>query len=485
MSERSTPAAARAAGIVAAVIVAAALVVWAFAWADFIGLDYRVYRMGGQSVVDGDGSLYTRLFGEGEGSLLFTYPPFAALTFTALTLVSAETGAMLFVGLSVVIAAVTSLVITRYLGGFRSLRGVLTHPSALPLAIVGTGLVCLLGPWRETMAFSQVNILLFAMIAADLLSGPHRRVPTGLLTGIAAGVKLTPLVFGLYFLVRGEWKQLFTMAAGFLGTIALGFIFLPSESATYWLQMLRDTGRIGGEGYVDNLSVRGAILHVMGPDFPSTIPWLIVSLLLVAAATYIIRTAQQRGDRFLPMAMTALLMLLISPISWSHHWVWIVVVLAVLAGQAAVLPPALTTYRRAAMVLFVVTLVVFVYSPKTIGLLLGAEDLNSQLTTGWLVASSAGVLCALAVTAFWVLLSRALAHAGGTEAPGAGTEAPATAMGGPSAARSTDVRGGSADDVATDAPDEVSRPGVHAPAGSPASGRAPMNDDADPGPRQT
>ncbi|WP_394248117.1 glycosyltransferase 87 family protein [Arthrobacter pityocampae] len=408
MSQRSAPTTARtrALALVAAVVVAGALAAWAFAWADFIGLDFRVYRMGGQSVVDADGSLYSRSFGEGEGSLLFTYPPFAALAFTVLTLVSAETGAALFVALSVAIAGATSLLVTRYLGGFSAVRDVLRHPIALPLAIAGTGLVCLLGPWRETMAFSQVNIVLFAMIAVDLLSGPHRRMPTGLLTGIAAGIKLTPLVFGLYFLVRGEWKQLFTMAGGFFGTIAVGFLLLPAESLTYWLQMLRDTGRIGGEGYVDNLSVRGAILHFLGPDFPSTVPWLVVSLLLVAATAYVIRVSKQHRDRFLPIAMTSLLMLLISPISWSHHWVWIVVVLAVLAGQAAGLPQSLSAYRTTAAVLFVVTLLVFIYSPKTIGLLFGAEDLNSQLTTGWLMASSAGVFCALAITVFWVLLTR-------------------------------------------------------------------------------
>ncbi|MHA7178847.1 glycosyltransferase 87 family protein [Arthrobacter sp. MDB2-24] len=408
MSQRSTAAGVRALGLVAAGVVAWALMAWAFAWADVIGLDFRVYRMGGQSVVDGDGSLYTRSFGEGEGSLLFTYPPFAALAFTVLTLVSAETGAMLFVWLSILIAAATSLLATRYLGGFRTVRDVVRHPTALPLAIAGTGLVSLLGPWRETMAFSQVNILLFAMIAADLLSGPHRRMPTGLLTGIAAGIKLTPLVFGLYFLVRGEWKQLFTMAAGFFGTIALGFLLLPAESSMYWLQMLRDTGRIGGEGYVDNLSLRGAILHFLGPDFPSTVPWLLISLLLVAATAYIIREARRRADRFLPIAMTSLLMLLISPISWSHHWVWIVVVLAVLAGQAAGHPGELRAYRTTAAALFVLTLLVFIYSPKTIGVLLGADDLDSQLVTGWLMASSAGVFCALAVTVFWVLLSRTL-----------------------------------------------------------------------------
>ncbi|WP_049831151.1 glycosyltransferase 87 family protein [Arthrobacter sp. RIT-PI-e] len=406
MSRRISPGAVRVLGLLVAVAVAWVLTDRALTWGNFIGLDFRVYRMGGQSVVDGDGSLYTRSFGEGEGSLLFTYPPFAALAFTSLTLVSAETGSVLFVALSILVAAGTSLVLTRYLGGFPSIRAVVMHPRAPGWAIAGTGLICLLGPWRETMAFAQINIVLFAMIAADLLSGPHRRAPTGLLTGIAAGIKLTPLVFGLYFLARGEWKQLFTMAAGFLGTIALGFLLLPSESATYWLQMLRDTGRIGGEGYVDNLSVRGTILHFLGSDYPSTVPWLIITVLLIAVTAWVVRTATQRGDRFLPIAVTALLMLLISPISWSHHWVWIVVVLAVLAGQAVSLPEAVRSYRRAAAVLCGVTSVVFLLSPKTIGLLLGAENLDSQETTGWLMASSVGVFCALAVIVFWALLSR-------------------------------------------------------------------------------
>ncbi|MBG6182399.1 alpha-1,2-mannosyltransferase [Arthrobacter sp. CAN_A214] len=428
MRSSSSPPVVRVLTLIAAVVVFAALVLWSLAWANFIGLDFRVYRMGGQSVVDGDGSLYTRSFGEGEGSLLFTYPPFAALLFTALTLVTAETGAAIFVALSVLTALTTAVHAARYLTGLPSVRAVLNHPVALPAAIAGAGLICLLGPWRETMAFAQINILLFALIIVDLLSGPHRRWPTGMLTGIAAGIKLTPLVFGLYFLMRGEWRELRNMAAGFFGTIGLGFLLLPSESAIYWLQMLRDTGRIGGEGYVDNLSVRGAILHFGGPDFPSFLPWLAVSLALVGGAAYVIRGARARNDRFTGMMATALLMLLISPISWSHHWVWIAIILPVLAAQFFSLPESRKAYRYAAGVLFVVTLPVFVYSPKTIGTLLGAEDLNSQLTTGWLMASSAGVFCGLAILVFWALLMRALRPA--ADGSAAGKRATANIAGG-------------------------------------------------------
>lgn len=414
----SSPVAARVLGAAGATAAAALLVVLALASTNFIGLDFRVYRMGGGSVVQGGGTLYTDSFGTGPGSLLFTYPPFAALVFTPLTLVSAEVGAAVFVGLSIAVALLTALFTARYLGRFPGLREVAAHRIALPAAILGAGLICALGPWRETMAFAQINILLFALIIVDLLSGPHRRWPTGVLIGIAAGIKLTPLVFGLYFLARGDWRGLRNMALGFGGTVGLGFLLLPAESLTYWVHMLRDTGRIGGAGYVDNLSVNGAILHFTGPDAAVTVPWLLLSLLLTGAAAFVIRGALHRGDRFTGMAATALLMLLISPISWSHHWIWIALILAVLVGQSLYLPSGLRRYRLAAAALFALTLPVFLYSPKTIGALFGAEDLNSQLPTLWLKASSAGVFCGVAVLVFWVLLTRALRRGDGR--PGSG-----------------------------------------------------------------
>lgn len=91
----------------------------------------------------------------------------------------------------------------------------------------------LLGPWRDTFVFGQINIILMGLILADFaLHGKSRagqiRWPAGLLIGVAAGIKLTPLAFGLYFLVRRDFKALGWMAAGFLGTIAVAWAALPT-----------------------------------------------------------------------------------------------------------------------------------------------------------------------------------------------------------------------------------------------------------------
>jgi alpha-1,2-mannosyltransferase len=131
--------------------------------------------------------------------------------------------------------------------------------AALFLAIVN------LGPWRETLVFGQINILLLGLMAADLLAGNptwRRGLPgSGFLVGVAAGIKLTPLVFGLYFLMRKDWRGLLNMGAGFAFTVLLGWLIRPAESLQFWFQTLADTSRIGGAGYVDNLSIKGALLH--------------------------------------------------------------------------------------------------------------------------------------------------------------------------------------------------------------------------------
>ncbi|MCC9203860.1 glycosyltransferase 87 family protein [Arthrobacter sp. zg-Y769] len=382
----------------------AGLLVWtAFDLSPRHGLDFSVYLSGGQSVIDAAGELYTKSVQyDADSSLLFTYPPFAALVFAVLAPFGQSLGLNIFTGISIAIAAATAVWAVRYVFRRQGAMDVLRHPWLRPLAIAGTGLIVLLGPWRETQAFGQINILLFGLIMADFVI-KKEGWPTGLLTGVAAGLKLTPLVFGLYFLARGDWRGLRNMTYGFLSTFALGFLILPRESRTYWLDLLPDTSRIGGAGYVDNLSIKGAILHFGGPDFPVDLPWLVLSLLAVAATAVIIRIAGNRGQTFTALAATALLMLLISPVSWSHHWVWVALFIPVLARNVMDLGPERQKLRITGLILLASSLVIFIYSPKTIGELFNAPNLDSQLPEPWLMASSAGVFWGIGLLAWWFL----------------------------------------------------------------------------------
>ena len=386
----------------AAVLGAAGLAWLGYLAAPADGLDFRVYLLGGQSVIDARGELYTRSIPNGENPpLMFTYPPFAALLFALLAPFGDSLGFLLFRILSYLLTFLAAVWLTGWFAGRRSALQVLAHPWLRPAAVFGFGLLAALGPWRETIAFGQINILLFLLILGDNLS-PRPGRPTGLLTGIAAGIKLTPLVFGLYYLLRGDWRGLRNMAVGFLATFALGFLVLPRESRTYWGELLPETERIGGPGYVDNLSLRGAIAHIAGPDFPGTGVWLVLAAAALAAVAVLIRRADLAGRPMTALSATALLMLLVSPVSWSHHWVWVALLGAVLLRDLADLPAGHRRLRGTGAALLAAGAVIFYLSPKKTALLLGAQDLDAQEPQLWLIAASLGVFWGVAVLA-WLL----------------------------------------------------------------------------------
>lgn len=400
--------------LAAAVFVASRLDAWGEK-----GLDFSVYWYGGRILNEAglspSGLYEPTVNWAGGPELPFTYPPFAALVFSLLAKMPQATALLLFNAAGVAVAAWVAAMGVRYWNskpGWLSTFASLTFRSALNRlgAVVLFLAVLNLGPWRETLVFGQINILLLGLMTADLLSrNPRWRhgVPgSGFLVGVAAGIKLTPLVFGLYFLVRKDWRGLLNMGAGFAFTVLLGWVLRPAESLSFWLEILPDTSRIGGAGYVDNLSIKGALLHFGVPADFVNVPWILLSLLVVALGAAVIRTASSQGARVVAISATALTMLLVSPVSWSHHWVWMAAVLPAFAWTLRETPRRHRLSRWVMGAVLGMSTVVFLFSPKTIGTALGAENLDLQTPVPWIMASSAGVFCALAIMLCWLVVLR-------------------------------------------------------------------------------
>jgi alpha-1,2-mannosyltransferase len=378
------------------------------------GLDFSVYWHGGKILNDA-GWAASELYGPtvewaGGPGLPFTYPPFAALVFSLLARLPELVALQLFNAAGVAVAAWLSLLAVRYWNAKADWRRTFETPRSRWIAAAALLAMLTLGPWRETLAFGQVNILLMGLMAADLLSRNHRwqrSFPgSGFLVGVAAGIKLTPLVFGLYYLVRKDWRGLANMGAGLAATVLLGWLLRPAESLQFWLEILPDTSRIGGAGYVDNLSIKGALLHFGVPASVVTLPWLLLSTLVVVLAAAVIKLATDQGARVVAMSATALAMLLISPVSWSHHWVWIAAVLPAFAWTLRETPARYRRLRTAMTAVLLLSVLVFVFSPKTIGTAFEAENLDVQTPGLWIMASSAGVFCAAAILMCWLAVLR-------------------------------------------------------------------------------
>lgn len=374
--------------------------------------DFEVYFYGGSRVLQTGETGVNELYAPRDG-LPFTYPPFAALLFAALASLGQRAGSLVFITTALLGAAIVSAWLARHYFRLRRWQDAVADWRFRALALAGTAAILLLGPWRDTFDFGQINIILMGLILADFaLHGKARageiRWPAGLLIGIAAGIKLTPLAFGLYFLVRRDFKALGWMAAGFFGSIALAWALLPHASVTFWTKILPDTERIGGPAYMDNLSVKGLLLHLGLPNSGLTsIVWLILALTLAAVAALVIKWAVEADENFVAVSATAVLMLLISPVSWSHHWVWMAVALPSMGFAIHRVPSRNGRMRLAGWIIVAATAVAFYLTPKYLSVMAGAQEWGKDPQTQWqLIVASLGVVCGIAMLAYWALAYR-------------------------------------------------------------------------------
>jgi alpha-1,2-mannosyltransferase len=191
--------------------------------------------------------------------------------------------------------------------------------SPVLLAVVAGSLV--LEPVRETLGFGQINLMLCAFVLYDLL-GPADRRGRGVWVGLAAGVKLTPLVFFGLLVVTRQWKALAHASAAFVVTVLVGFVVTPQGAKEYWTSLLADTTRIGGLAFSSNQSWNGFLVRLTGDLDGGGAFWLGLVALTVGGGLWLTRWLWVRGERVAAVAVTGLVGLLCSPVSWSHHWVW-------------------------------------------------------------------------------------------------------------------------------------------------------------------
>ena len=299
-------------------------------------VDLTVYRDGGLIVRHVrpyyDPSAYAPLYDWGGYSSLalkFTYTPFAAIAFAAVSLLPwavTEFGSVL-VNMAALVAA---LWFTFGGLGYRDRR---VRLGATLLAAAGT---FWLQPVIRTIYLGQINLILMAAIMwdlcqPDLTASGRRRWWKGAVTGVAAGIKLVPLIFVPYLLVTRRFREAVATLCGFAATVAVGFAVLPHDSSQWWLHgmFLSDGNRTGFMGWAGNQSLRAIITRFAGSVAAGQDPWIVAALVALAAGLTAAYLLDRAGYPVPALLATALTGLLVSPVSWDHHWVWIALAVAV------------------------------------------------------------------------------------------------------------------------------------------------------------
>ena len=290
--------------------------------------DLRIYRAGGAAVLHG-APLYNLRF---AWNLRFTYPPFAALAFVALALLPWQVAPALVTGASVVALPLTLWLALRLPGPHPTSARTSLGPGTLRVALLAAAAAIWLEPVRTNLTYGQVNLLIAALILYDLTRDEADRLK-GAAIGLAAGLKLTPAIFILYLAATRRSRAAAIAAATFGLTVAAGFAAAPADSTGFWAGAFANPQRVGRIENAANQSLRGALARVSHTLNVDPL-WLVAAVAVAVAGLVLAAAYARRGNEAAGFSLCAITGLLISPISWSHHWVLAVPALALLAVGA-------------------------------------------------------------------------------------------------------------------------------------------------------
>lgn len=278
-------------------------------------VDLHVY-LGGSAAIDHPGTLYSYVYADQtpDFPLPFTYPPFAAVVFYPLHLL--PFGLVAFVWQIATMAALYGAVRLS-----QRLMGVADGATGRRVAMLWTAVAIWIEPLRSTFDYGQVNVLL--MTAALWAVYTTRWWLSGLLVGVAAGIKLTPAITGVYLVGARRWGAAVFSAVVFVATIGISVLVVGDQTRYYFTDLLGDAHRVGPVATAFNQSWRGGISRILGHDVGFGPP-LVAAVAVTAVLAVLAWRALDCSDRLGRLLVVELFGLLLSPISWTHHWVWLV-----------------------------------------------------------------------------------------------------------------------------------------------------------------
>lgn len=275
--------------------------------------DFEIFRAGGLAALHGE-SIYDLHIGS-DGTP-FVYPPFAAVLMIPFALLSLNAGFAVWTVLTGAAVFGSAWLLARHLP---VLSGGAVRPDQwLWTLIITTG--CLVSePFFENMRFGQINVFLMLMILVDVLAVSASRW-SGVLTGLAAAIKVMPGYFIVLMLTTRRWADAVRASAALAVTIVIGALFGWRQEWEFWTHDLLNAGDIMGSGYFANVGLK-ATLERWLPEGIAVPLWLIAAAAVLLYSLYL-ATRWWPADPLVAVSVLALGLVLAEPLSWDHHWVW-------------------------------------------------------------------------------------------------------------------------------------------------------------------
>ena len=348
-------------------------------------VDLEVYRQAGAVLLAG-GDFYDL-----PGPLQFLYPPFAAVLALPLALLPATV-----VQLGWTAAGALALVAILHRFGLKG----------WVLSLAGSAVVYLVEPVVQTLTFGQLGIFLVALVVLDLAPGPRvfsrRLLPEGALTAVATAIKLTPAIFVLYLLLVRKFRAFWVAVVTGVVVTLISFAVVPAASYKFWTRLAHgDTGLGHSIIYYTNQSVMADIVRIFGLGQTPAIVGLVLSAAVAVAGLWAATLWHRLGDVRLAVNLCGVAGLLASPVSWLHHFVWVVPLAMSLVERRPIGRRRLPTWYLALGWVFVGWIVVAPFTDLPNG-----ADVELQWTWSQHLLASITALAGLVLLSGAILIAR-------------------------------------------------------------------------------
>ncbi|MFF0015155.1 bifunctional glycosyltransferase 87/phosphatase PAP2 family protein [Streptomyces sp. NPDC005374] len=226
------------------------------------------------------------------------------------------------------------LVVALGLVAARALPQPVGRRTSLLAAPVAISLLMLSLPVRNTLYLGQTSIIPVLLVLVACFAVRGERV-SGLLIGLAAALQPTVLLFAALLWFTGRRRAALTSGVTFAASTALAWAALPHDSYTYWVHHIAGTGLGGPADDLANQSLHGLLLR-FGLNGPLEIGLFLV--LGAAVATLGVRRAVgygRDGQLLLAVAITGCAAIAVSPTTWQHQLLWVLLAVVGRVGKRA------------------------------------------------------------------------------------------------------------------------------------------------------
>lgn len=276
--------------------------------------------VGPNGVLHVKGSLYD--------STQFTGTPFGGLVLKPLTRAAEQALGWGWTFGTLLLVVALGLVVSR------ALPKPVTRRASLLAAPVAISLLMLSLPVRNTLWLGQTSVIPVLLVLLGCFTVRGERAG-GVLIGLAAALQPTVLLFAPLLWFTGRRRAAVTSALTFAAGVAIAWAAMPHDSYTYWVHHMAGAGLGGAADGLGNQSLHGALLR-LGLTGPLEIG---LFLALGAAVTYLglrraVRYARD-GQLLLAVAITGCAAIAVSPTTWQHQLLWVLLAVVGRVGKRA------------------------------------------------------------------------------------------------------------------------------------------------------